>query len=1276
MEVRPLVELCQEYVTGRRSFVGKPEEETKQQLVEPFLSKKLGWSSTHSREYYDREYLGAVKGTEWKDFALIVNDKPRIFIETKACTDRNIDRKYAKDLLRYLKDYNSDKPETDWVSWGILTNFAEWFIYHWSEPSKNPKPFYSFSSADLEERISVLEETLSPEGIRKNKLLNRFYESPGHKLDEEFLKDLKKWRRIIANAFYQKNPSLTIAEISEISHVFLSRLIFLRRLEAIGVLKPRWVKSQFESWKEGKTIPTQTFSEYMRMLFNGFWQIYDTELFKRQECDKLAFDDQFFEDLLKEQEASPKKVRQVVGIQEALDKGLYGYNFTELSLDILGAVYERYLAHTMQFADVNGRRIVSIDETPKLRQTEGAYFTPYHVVKLILKFSLEARLGEFVPEIVNLLERGKVDEAKSKILELGRLRVLDPACGSGSFLIEAFKMITSVYLFYNELVVNYFKRKPLAEQRAAEYEIEKIGERTLLENLYGVDLDPKAVELAKLNLWLHHIDLNRGGYYYSGGATKRKLLPPLDLNIKSGNSLVFYDATELTPFRDEIGQIKSDRDELRQVRYKISLNSDEEQIASLQRRDEELSNKIYSLEKKIDDALGPSFSPYVDSEQAQSDFRDPFCWRVRFPEVFEEGGFDVYVGNPPYINLYSFSGKFRDYLEKRDAEIFANKNDVLYHFYKLGLDLLKEGGHLGYITSRYFLEAENADKLRDWLPKNSKIDVLIDWGNVELFEGINTRCVVMNLTKSTNQQQNMNNVVSIGKIRNWKEKHNLLSDIILTNIGHDYQMPPFVSLFRICQSELTAEPWRLLDDAQKRFRSFLEKDSWILGGKDGLCNMGMGMQTGYDTAFRVTKVEIEFEKIPFEFVRKLVRNGDIRRYAIHDRDEYWIYTEDVDIDAFPDDHPVKKHLLKFADQLEKRYPCRVTEEQPIPKRKWFQYTVPNIKDLFELEEKIVVPYKAPSNRFAVDCKRRICSMDVYVLAIKEKFKTELDSWFLSAILNSNLMEYAYLLFYGRRKKSEFDYYTGLLEKIPVKKPLTFEIRDTISKLSREMSELNQKRIDVLEAFTEIMGAEPHEMVKFEHYYSNIIGYKITNKHAFLKIDNEDYEVRHLGCEEINSKLVFEADFVGANGQRERRKVVEISIDDKDIREFLLLSVKSFIEENRRKKIIGRAHPLKVIIKNLFVPKFETNINDNFLKVVSIIDNLHKKNRLTERLSDIEREIVAHAEQIDTQVAALYGLDKKQEQKIQEISAVSFISEYFDRTEEYVGLEDIEVETPA
>lgn len=1271
MDVQTLIDLCDDYVTGRRRFVGKPEEETKQQLVEPFLTKILGWSSTHAQEYYDREYLGKVKGIEWKDIALIVKSKPLIFIETKSCSDKNIDKKYARDLLKYLKDYNSDKPETDWVSWGILTNFAEWFIYHWSEPSTKPKPFYTFSSTELGEKLPVLKEILSPDGVKNNKLLNRFYESPGHKLDEEFLKDLKKWRKIIANAFYQANPELAIEQISEISHIFLSRLIFLRRLEAIGVLKPRWVKSQFESWKEGKTIPTATFSDYIRMLFNSFWQIYDTELFKQQECDMLGFDDQFFEDLLKEINSSPQRVREIVGIQELQDKGLYGYNFMELSLDILGTVYERYLAHTLEFKVLNGKRIVSIDETPKLRQTEGAYFTPPHIVKLILNRTLAPRLSRIFDEADKLLREGRLDEAKTKIHEVEKIKLLDPACGSGSFLIEAFKMITSVYLKYNSKVTDFFKGKSLVEQKVGEYKIEKIGERTLLENLYGVDLDVKAVELTKLNLWLHHIDLNRSGYYYSGGATKKKLLPPLDLNIKCGNSMVCHNEEKLSTFNKEIQQIKKYRDELRQIRYNISLNTDKKQVLDLQKHDEEIANQINSLVKKIDDALTASIAQDLDPE-SQKDFENPFDWKVRFPEVFSEGGLDVYVGNPPYINLYNFSGKFRDYLEKKDSVIFANKNDILYHFYKLGLDLLKENGRLGYITSRYFLEAENADKLRGWLPKQSKIEVLIDWGNVELFEGINTRCVVMILSKSKNAEQNQNNVVSVAKIKNWKEKHNLLTDIIEKHIGQELQIPPNVSIFKLSQSELTKEPWRLLDEEEKLFRDLLEKDAWRLGGKDGLCNMGMGMQTGYDAAFRVTKSEIDSEKIPMEFVRKLVRNGDIRRDAIHNRDEYWIYTENTNVGELPDDHPVKKHLLRFYDQLVQRYPCRITDERPIPKRKWFQYTVPNIRDLFELKEKMVVPYKAPSNRFAMDCERRICSMDVYVLSTKDEYRDYVNDWFLLAILNSSLMDYAYITFYGRRKKSEFDYYTGLLEKIPIKKPATPEIRDTISTLSREISELSQKRIDILEAFKETIDSELHELVKFEHYYGNAFSYTISKKHAFLKIDDANYKVYHIGCEEIDSKLVFDSDFKDEKGQRARQKVLEITIDNKNIREFLLLSVKSFIEENRRKKTLGKNHPLKVIIKNVLLPKFETNIHHNISKIENLIDEIRRKQNLNVSLSEIEKSVVAHAEQINKLVLTLYGLDKKQQQRIEGLSKRISVSEYFDRIEEYVGLEDMAV----
>jgi len=1275
VDIQTLVHVCDDYISGKRKFIGKPEEETKQMLIEPLLTS-LGWPSTHTAEYYDREYLGKIKGIEWKDIALIVDDEPRIFVETKACNDKHIDQKYAKDLLKYLKNYNSDKPETEWVSWGILTSFTETFVYHWSEPTTRPEPFFRFDYKELPGKIPELTEVLSPVGVRNNRLLNRFYETPGHRLDEQFLKDLKKWRKIIANAFHLKNPSLAIEQISEVSHIFLSRLIFLRRLEAIGVLKPRWVKSQYEAWKEGRAIPTFTLSEYIRMLFDGFWRFYDTELFQEQECDRLDFDDQFFEELLKDIDASPQRVREIVGIQEIMDKGLYGYNFMELSLDILGTVYERYLAHKLEFKKLNGgKEVVSIEETPELRQTEGAYFTPHHIVRFILDHTLAPRLAEVYSNATALLRNGEMDKAEKEMLKIERIKVLDPACGSGSFLIEAFEMITSAYSSFNEKVFEAFKGKALIDQKSAEYAIDKIGERVLLENLYGVDLDTKAVELTKLNLWLHHIDLNRGRYYYSGGAAKRRLLPPLDLNIQCGNSMVCHDKDKIQTFTKELARIKTIRKELREARSKISLNTNETQILTLQECDRKLSQEMKTIIECVESELHDSLRPYLNSEEATEDFEKPFDWLLRFPEAFDDGGFDVYVGNPPYINLYEFSGDFRDYLEKKDPEIFSNKNDILYHFYKLGVDLLKEGGRLGYITSRYFLEAENADKLRGWLPNNSLIDILIDWGNVELFQGINTRCVVMTLNKSTKPEKGSVNNVNVAKIKNWRGENSVLTDLLAMHIGTEFYQPPNVSIFIIPQSELTQEPWRLLSKEEKQFRLLIEKDAWHLGGKQGLCDMGMGMQTGLDEAFRVTRKEIASEKIPMDFVRKLVRNGDIRRYAIHDRDEFWIYTEDVDVDSLPDNHPVKKHLLNYHAKLIQRYPCRATEKQPNPKRKWYQYTVPNIKELFSMNEKLIVPYKAPSNRFAMDKERRISSMDVYVLAVKKEHQPSVNVWFLLAILNSSLMDYAYITFYGRRKKSEFDYYTGLIENIPIKKP-SDKIQQRLSNLAMEITELNQARIALLDAFEGALEAEPNEEVRLDHYYDNATAYKISRKEALLKDSgrkSEDtYEVYHIGIEEIGSRLVFEVEF-RKNGVTDRQNILEIDVGDKAVREFLLYSVKRFVEKTREKKMLGKEPPLATILKNVLVPKFKTNVQENFYKISSIMNEFRSKIRVKEGLSDIERRIVANAEQIDQLVAQLYGLSENQQKDIRELGKARTVSEYFDRLEEYAGFEDRQAE---
>jgi len=311
----------------------------------------------------------------------------------------------------------------------------------------------------------------------------------------------------------------------------------------------------------------------------------------------------------------------------------------------------------------------------------------------------------------------------------------------------------------------------------------------------------------------------------------------------------------------------------------------------------------------------------------------------------------------------------------------------------------------------------------------------------------------------------------------------------------------------------------------------------------------------------------------------------------------------------------------------------------------------------------------------MDKERRISSMDVYVLAVKKEHQAAVDGRYLLAILNSSLMDYAYITFYGRRKKSEFDYYTGLIENIPIKKPSN-EMQQRLSKLAMEMTELNQARIVLFDTFEGVLEAEPNEEARLNHYYDNSTAYKILNKKALLKDpgrkSEDTYEVYHIGIEEMGSRLVFEAEF-RKNGVTDRQNILEIDVGDKAVREFLLYSVKRFVEKTRERKMLGREPPLATILKNVLVPKFKTNVQENFYKISSIMNEFRSKLRVKEGLSDIERRIVTNAEQIDQLITQLYGLSENQQKYIRELGKARTVSEYFDRLEEYAGFQDRQAE---
>ena len=1269
-----LVSLCEEYLSGKRVFAGKPEEMTKQVLIEPLFEHHLSWSKTPNEDYYEREFRGEVKGKEWKDIVLLTEKKPRIFIETKACVDTNIARKYAKELLMYLKGYNADKNESEWVTWGILTSFTETYFYHWSEPVSSPTPFYVLNYKELPSRIGELQALLSPEGVRGNRLLNRYLESPAHKLDEDFLQDLKKWRKIIANGFYKKNRNLSLGEISELSHIFLSRLIFLRRLEATGVLQPHWLKNQYEAWKEGRTLPTPTFSEYLRELVKGFWRLYDTELFEEQACDKCEFEDSYFKDLLKYMAPPIPEVRQLADVQELQDRGLYGYKFGELTLDILGTVYERYLAHRLEFKVVRRVKIVTIEENAELRQKEGAYFTPPHIVKFIVAKTVESRLQKILEEAKELLAKHLFEQAKKKIRDISSLKVVDPAAGSGSFLIEAFKTFVRYYRLYNEAVSREFSGLPYQHNQSSVFQVDKVTERVLLENLFGVDMDPKAVEVMKLNLWLHHIDCNQSDYQYTGGAAKKKLLPQLDLNIQVGNSTIDGDTSRLSLHKEQLKRIGVLRKKLAEVRIALSRNKDDLEVESLQKQDKAAKVELDALVDEVEREINTRLYAYRDS----TDFKSWFNWQVRFPEVFAQGGFDGYIGNPPYINLYRFTGKYREYLSARDHEVFRAKNDILYHFYKRGIELLKEGGSLGYITSRYFLEAENADLLRVFLASSTSIEILIDYGNVELFKGINTRCIVTILRKHAGGTPD--NRVEIGKVRRWRESHDQLTQLIDANLGKEFSTPDkTVSVFGMEQAAFGREPWRLLSPQERVFLEKIEENSWRLGDtedEEGLCELGMGMQTGCDEAFRVTSRQIEEENLERPFIRKLVRNGDIRKYFTHHEDSYIIYTEGIEnIGEFPN---IKAHLMKYRDRLLKRYPCK----GPKPKRKWFQYTVPNMQWAFQRPEKIVVPYRAPGNRFALNTEKCIGAFDIYVVVPKEK--SPVSTRYLLAILNSSLMDYAYITFYGRRKKAEFEYFSELMNRLPIRKP-NHTIRRKLEELAGKLTELHSERLQLLRLYKRLIEATSGKSeTTLKHYYDNALAYGIHEKERLLE-DVHPKEIHKgqpvdscalhkIGAEERDNVLLIEAEFQVGSESIRREKVLKITIENEDLRRFLLYSLRLFVENSRNREVIGReADLLDAVLRNVKLDRLSTNINENMRAIHALMEEFKAEAPVVSSISEIEREIWERSKEIDEVVYSLYELDTASEDVLREMYHCNTVSEFIDRLEEYVGVQDIQPE---
>ncbi len=484
---------------------------TRRDFIDPFF-KALGWDIDNESGYAEayREVIhedkvkvsGSIKAPDYS-FRL-VGGKRLFFVEAKKPSiSVKEDIQPAYQVRRY--GWSAKLPIS------IITDFEEFSIYDCTKkPKPNDKPPVArikyLSFRDYIKEFDFLWDTFSKEQVLKGSF-DKFLQSDTHKkgtatVDKDFLESLDRWRTYLAVSISWNNKTLDEEEINYVVQQTIDRIIFLRIAEDRGV-EP--YGTLHHATKLGNLY------QNLFELFQKADQKYNSGLFN------------FKKDKISQDVIIDNKV-----IKTIINELYYPecpYEFSVLSVEILGSAYEQFLGKVIRITPAHHAKI---EEKPEVRKAGGVYYTPQYIVDYIVKNTV-----------------GKLIEGKTP-KEISKIKILDPACGSGSFLIGAFKYLLDYHRDYyseNGKPSKGKKDNPLTPEGNLTSAEKK---RILLNNVFGVDLDINAVEVTKLSLLIKCLEgETEASIKQQLSIWNERVLPTLDNNIKSGNSLIdidFYSA--------------------------------------------------------------------------------------------------------------------------------------------------------------------------------------------------------------------------------------------------------------------------------------------------------------------------------------------------------------------------------------------------------------------------------------------------------------------------------------------------------------------------------------------------------------------------------------------------------------------------------------------------------------------------------------------------------------------------------------------------------------
>lgn len=802
------------------------EEQVKIEFINP-LFEALGWDvrNTKALSPYEKDVIfekGETLGHP--DYNFRIDGQTKFYIEAKAPHE-------PLHKINHVLQAKSYAWNTKSVFIVLLTDFEEFRLF---DATIRPDPrnadqglifelTYDQFLDNLDKLILLSKEEVEKGSLEKLLLKDSESKRLRKPVDEAFLEDLSKWREELAKDIYKNNikdledttdegkTKIQVKILNEAVQKILDRLIFIRIAEDRKMIEPKSLLDEVEWWKAGGK--RRDLQRRLIIRFMGWNQDFNGEILKPGPCDVLEISS---------------------GLLAKIIEGLYfpkcPYRFEVIGVELLGSIYERYLGKTIR---VTPKR-VKIEEKPEVRKAGGVYYTPQYIVDYIVKHTVEKKI------------KGKTPK------QIERICILDPACGSGSFLLKAYQTLIDYHLDYYEKHSEEVEKGTLFPDVITSFSgIKKLSiekkAQILRNNIFGVDIDPQAVEIAMMSLYLKCLegekDLPR----------KKELLPSLGRNICCGNSLISYDIfDQMTLFEEE---------------EKETIN--------------------------------------------------PFDWHSKstgFEKILSEGGFDVIIGNPPYVRQESLSENVKSYFKSK-YEVYISTADLYVYFIEKSHKLLKINGLFGFICSNKFMRTNYGRALREFLKKQVSILSIIDFGELPVFHQTGTFPLIIFTKNIPPKFQNF--IYAPVKKLDFQSLESEIKDI-----GK-----------KLNTSSIEGENWSLASIEEIRIFNKMIKVSIPLG-KYINNNIFYGIKTGLNKAFLINIEQREdfIRKNPIEdeLIKPYIRGNDIRKYHIDFKNQYLITIPSgwTDLNSFGFSNKwewfkknytnIAAHLSRFSDDAKKR----------------------------------------------------------------------------------------------------------------------------------------------------------------------------------------------------------------------------------------------------------------------------------------------------------------------------------------------------------------------